>query len=552
MTVATAQRLQKFVSCWLRLSTLSWVPLALGIASAAEAQTTPSSPTASDRGVSCVALQSVNFADIQGAPTQVTRAKFLDSAEGGTSYCQVEGYVVPQVGFVLLLPASNWNRKFIEVGCGGWCGTLSPKSCESSLRRGYACIATDMGHTGAGGLWLRDNLQGQIDFSYRATHVTSVAGKAIASRFYRSNPRFSYFMGCSTGGYQGMVEAQRFPWDFNGIIAGAPDMDESDLAVRGIWLKRHFLDMHGRPLFDIQALRLIHAAALKQCSLGDGLEDGTVRNPVACKFEPKKLECKSSGTSECLTPEQVRALAALYGTPVTSKGESISSRGVFPGSELQWLESFQTTWGDTYFRDTALLAIPGREWSYLDFDFDRDYQRSGTGVIFADTNPDLRRFKAAGGKLISYQGANDTAGIPGAIIDYYETVERTMGGRAATLDFFRLFVVPGMRHCSGGDGAYAIDYLSYLEAWVEQGNPPEKLVGAHVDDEYLLAHPVWWMGADASPEDRIWAAAFGLTFPLDLTIPISFTRPVYPYPMVSRYSGHGNPNAAASFNSARP
>jgi len=515
---------------------------------AAHAQGHPSSPTTTSREAGCAALLGADFSQIQDAPAQVSAAMLVQSSEGTPSFCRVEGYVAPQVGFALLLPLSTWNGKLLEVGCGGWCGSADPERCDASLKRGYACITTDMGHRGAGGLWFRNNLQGQIDFSYRATHVTAVAGKAIASRFYGNDPRLSYFMGCSTGGYQGLVEAQRFPWDFNGIVAGAPDMDESDLAMRGLWIKRNFLDEHGRPLFDSDALQLIHRAALKQCTLGDGLEDGVVRDPVGCKFESRQLECKGNEKKAgCLSARQVRALTAIYGNPETSDGKTISTRGVLPGSELLWSHSFETTWGDIYFRDTALLAVAGKEWTSSDFDFDRDYKRTGAGVIFNDTNPDLRRFKAAGGKLISYQGANDTLEMPGAIVDYYETVERTMGGRTATQNFFRLFVVPGMNHCTGGDGAFAIDYLSYLEAWVEHRNAPDKLIGAHVSDRYLLTQPSKWFGSDASPDDRMWEAAFGLEFPLSTAIPVQFTRPVYPYPTVVEYSGHGDRNSAGSF-----
>ena len=160
--------------------------------------------------------------------------------------------------------------------------------------------------------------------------------------------------------------------------------------------------------------------------------------------------------------------------------------------------------------------MTGKDWKYTDFDFDRDYARSGVGVIFADTNPDLRKFKAAGGKLISYQGGNDALQIPGAIFDYYETVERTMGGRARTQDFFRLFAIPGMNHCTGGDGVFAFDYLGYLEAWVERGQAPDVMIGTHLP------------GPSQAP-------------------PKTFTRPVYPCPLHARYKGTGDPNDAANF-----
>jgi hypothetical protein len=499
----------------------------------------------------CQGLVGVDFSNIVHAPTQINAAKLVknvgelfDATEGAAPpelvakvnktlgsiqpFCHVSGYVTPNVGFDLLLPTARWNGNFLHVGCGGWCGSTTFAAISCALHGDYACIGTDMGHTGAGGLWLRNNLQAEIDFSYRATHVASLAGKAIVEQFYAKSPNKSYFMGCSTGGYQAMVEAQRFPWDFDGIIAGAPDMDESDLAVRGIWLKRNFIGKDGQPVLDSAAIQLVHRAALAKCDMDDGVKDGIVGDPTHCKFDPAVLLCKAGKESGCLIPLQVQAVKNIYGVPVTSKGEPISTRGVFPGSELNWVENFSRVWGEEFFKDTALLSILGKEWIYTDFDFDRDYKRSGAGVIFADTNPDLRKFKAAGGKLLSYQGGNDTLEIPGAIFDYYETVEKTMGGRAATQDFFRLFTVPGMNHCTGGDGVFAFDYLRYLEAWVEQGRAPDVMIGAHVSGLQKY-------------EDMM------LKYPLDPSTPIAFTRPVYPYPLHAKYKGTGDPNNAANF-----
>jgi len=528
-----------------------WAAILLGMVMQAATATGWAQPTPVDDAAHCQAVGAADFSNIVDAPTQVSEARLVkdvagllgDPGELGRFFgmdkltkafgnvqptCRVSGYVSPNVGFVLLLPVSNWNGKFLHVGCGGWCGSTAfvPLACAS--HPGYACIGTDMGHTGEGGLWSRNNLQAQIDFSYRATHVATLAGKAIVERYYAAAPNKSYFMGCSTGGYQGMVEAQRFPWDFNGIIAGAPDMDESDLAVRGVWLKRNFIGKDGKPVLSPDDVRLLHEAVLAKCDMDDGVKDGIVSAPYSCAFDPAELECKVGRHAGCLSPVQVQAVKNIYGRPISSNGEPISSRGVFPGSELAWAESFSNTWGDDFFKDTALLSIPGTEWKYTDFDFDKDYKRSGIGVLYADTNPDLRRFKAAGGKLLSYQGGNDTLEIPGAVFDYYETVEKTIGGRAATRDFYRLFMIPGMNHCGGGDGAFAFDYLSYLEAWVEHGKAPDVMIGAHVTG----------LGK--------YGAAL-LKMPLDPATPVSFTRPVYPYPQHAKYKGSGDSKDAANF-----
>jgi len=462
-------------------------------------------------------------------------AEFMEQAERSVGsiqpYCRVSGYVTPNVGFELLLPVNHWNGKFLHVGCLGWCGTTGWVGYFCAMHPDYACMGTDMGHNGAGGLWFRNNPQAQIDFSYRATHVTTLAGKAITEYYYGSGPRRSYFMGCSTGGYQGMVEAQRFPWDFDGIVAGAPDMDESDLAVRGVWIKQNFMGRDGEPVLGPEDIQLVHQAALGSCDLDDGVKDGIISDPVHCKFDPRRLICKAGESTHCLSAAQAQAVVNIYGSPVTSKDERLSSRGVWPGSEGNWSDTFTDTWGDEYFEATALLTSPGKKWGYADFDFDHDYARSGAGVLFVDTNPDLRKFKAAGGKLISYQGGNDTLEIPGAVVDYYATAEKTMGGRVATQDFFRLFIIPGMNHCTDGDGVFVFDYLSYLEAWVERGRPPDTMIGMHVKD--LSKYGGW-----------------GLKVPLDPDIPVAFSRPVYPYPLYPKYRGRGNPARAENFGPA--
>ena len=202
-----------------------------------------------------------------------------------------------------------------------------------------------------------------------------------------------------------------------------------------------------------------------------------------------------------------------------------------------------------FFKYLLYRPAPGSSWRITDFDFDHDYQRLGLGAMYTDSNPDLRRFKAAGAKLLVAQGGYDGLEIPGAIFDYYETVERTMGGRDETMNFFRLFLVPGMRHCSSGDGAFAVDYLKYLESWVEQGRAPEMMMGAHVDTDYLLKQT---SEKDGSPRDRVWTAAFHLSYPLDANVPVKFTRPFYPYPAYAKYTGKGDPNDARNFAPVAP
>jgi feruloyl esterase len=483
----------------------------------------------------CSALPDIDFSSIQDAPTQVQSAKIVDASDGSPAFCKVEAYVYPEVGIEIHLPiVKDWNGKLIVAGNGGWAGVLSGGACDGNLKRGYACVTTDTGHRGRGddGLWAQDNLAAQVDFGYRAIHVATLAAKSILSHYYSKDAQKAYFMSCSTGGYQGMVEAQRFPWDFDGIIAGAPDMDEADLTMREVWAQRSQLDGNGKAILDAGALGILHQAALDECDMDDGVKDGLISNPVGCSFDPSKLLCKAGETRACLSAAQVEAAKRVYAGPPHTKERAV--RGALPGSEKTWDFGTGTKYSDSFFQYMVYGASPN--WTTANYDFEHDYKRLGLAAIYTDTNPDLRRFKAAGGKLLVFQGGTDTVEMPTAIVDYYETVEKVMGGLEPTQDFFRLFIIPGMNHCGGGDGATTIDYLSYLENWVEQNQAPDKMIGAHVSDSYLKSLP---------------EASRNVTVPLDPKIPLSFTRPMYPYPQFARYAS-GDPNDAASFRPVQP
>lgn len=487
----------------------------------------------------CAAILSMDFLAVQDAPARIVSSGLVGSSGDTPAHCVVDGYVAPQVGFELKLPLSGWNGKLVAVGNGSWGGRVNGQSCDRHVRRGYACVASDTGHKGGSsdGLWAANNLAAQVDFGFRSVHVMTLAAKAIVGRYYSKEIARSYFVGCSTGGYEGLVEAQRFPWDFDGIIAGAPDMDEADLTMRELWGSRSFLDARGQPLLGDAQLRLLHEAVLAECDRDDGVKDGVIGNPLACRFDPEKLLCEGNKEKQCLTPDQVEAVRRIYSGPPVPETQSMV-RGVLPGSELAWgaLGAMGPRAGDGLFRYMIYGASP--EWSPANYDFNRDYKRLGLGAFYTDTNPDLRRFKASGGKLLVYQGWNDITEMPTAIVDYYETVEKTMGGRSLTQSFFRLFMVPGMSHCGGGEGAYSIDYLRYLEAWIEQRKAPNRLLGGHIDDAYVAR----------LPETAELPIADLLRKDADQTeVPITFTRPIFPYPQYAKYAGVGDPNNAANF-----
>lgn len=506
----------------------------------AQADTGATVPQKSD--AQCEDLAKADFSGIQDAPTAVTEAKRAGVSDDLPPHCRVAGYVTPNVGFELLLP-DKWNGKFLHVGCGGFCGVLSSKwgACDDPIRRGYACLASDLGHksTFADAKWAFNNLQAKMDFGYRATHVATLAGKAITAQHYAHAPKRSYFLGCSTGGKQGLMEAQRFPWDFDGIVAGAPSINELGDAMAVLWITLAFLDKDHRALLKSEDFKLIHSAVLEACDRNDGVKDGLIGDPRRCAVNLGKLKCASNGTESCLSSEQLAAVQKIYSGPVTSGGERLYSGGATLGSELHWLLEGpgllslegMLKYLTEQFRYTAFYPDPGPAWKVTDFDFERDSRRLGLmEPLYSPTNPDLRQFKAAGGKLMLYHGWSDILVMPSDSVDYYETVERTMGGQSATQDFFRLFMLPGVAHCGGGEGADTVDYLSSLEAWVEHGQAPDKLIGAHLKTDGVAA---------------------SMKFPLN-SPNIEFSRPLYPYPLTAKYLGHGDPKDASSFGPVRP
>jgi hypothetical protein len=484
----------------------------------------------------CAQIVAHDFSNVEEAPTQITSSNFVPEAGDAPAFCKIEGYVSPQIGFELQLPTSNWNGKFLEVGCAGTCGIVWTGWCAGPLGKGYACIGSDMGHKGTStdGLWAYNNVQAELDWAFRATHVVALAGKAIAENYFGRPPAKSYFLGCSTGGRQGLMEAQRFPWDFDGVIAGAPAIDSPGGRMRQLWDLHSLLDNERKPLFDDEALQVLHEGAMAACDRDDRIVDGIISDPSHCKFDPSTLACKRSGQSKCLTQAQIQAAKAVYAGPTTANGVKIYAGGLEPGSELEWrdlVDSFGARVAD-FFKYMGFVPDAGPTWTYHQFNFDRDYKRlDQMNALYSASNPDLRRFQAAGGKLIVYHGWEDKSVAPAESVDYFQTVERTMGGRGPTDSFFRLFMVPGMTHCTGGNGAFAVDWLSYLERWIENGSAPDSVVASHIDN-------------------LDWPHAFALAFPLSSKSPVSFTRPVYPYPRWARYKGSGDPKDHNNFEPA--
>lgn len=496
---------------------------------------------------SCDALQNAVFHDNSDALTQIIDTKVVARNGETPGYCEVNGYVAPNVNFVLRLPLTSWNGKFIELGCSGECGATDHISeCDEPLGRGYACIVSDGGHrsTRIDLEWAYNNPLAMTDYLALAEHVTALAGKMIAERYYSQPPGKSYFMGCSSGGVEGLLEVQKFPWDFDGVIAGAPDLNISGVWINLLWGNRAMTDGAGKPRLTQSDLDLLHQAVVAKCDLNDGVKDGLIGDPRACHFNSSDLLCRDGRkSSQCLTADQIETVNKIYSGPMTSKGEQIVTPVSLLGSEKAWIDwyvgsdrnptALYNYIGDG-FRYYLFRPNPGPNWKPEYFDFDRDYKRLGMAQILEPVHdPDLRRFKENGGKLIVYHSWSDPAAGVLHTVDYYDTVERIVGSREETQDFFRLFVIPGGDHCRGGEGAFAVDYLTALESWVEKGQAPQKLVGYNVEfkDSELVPH---W-----------------LKFPLDPT-KIKFSRPLYPYPTLAKYLGHGDPKYANSFGPVEP
>jgi feruloyl esterase len=488
-------------------------------------------------------LVQTDFSWIQDAPTEITSAQIVAPQESIPELCEVRGYVNSNVGFLLLLPSSSWNGKFLMVGCGGFCGDAelhARRDCPAGLRRGYACISTDMGHQGLVGKWAHNNLQAEVDFGYRATHVTALAGKDVTQKFYGRAPTVSYYMGCSTGGRQGMVESQQFPWDFDGMVIGAPGINLTGVVRQMVWatIANHRND--GSLILEEADVRLLHESVLSSCDKDDDLADGFLSDPSGCSFAPSSLKCGTGGKTDCLSTEQIEAAANIYAGPLTSTGVPTYTGGAALGSELDWLagrngehitmtdEYLYETFIADWFRYMFFYPDAGANWSLRDLNIDRDYKRMGMAeALLGGTNPDLRQFKASGGKMIIFQGLNDLQMQPKSIVDYYGLVERVIGGRDETQEFLRLFILPGVGHCSGGDGAYSVDYLSYIEDWVENGEAPDKLISERPSGDEI---PEWLLPISNDPGQA------------------KFRRPVFPYPHRAIYDGLGDPNDVKSFS----
>ena len=382
------------------------------------------------------------------------------------AHCRVAAVLKPSsdsnIEMEVWLPAENWNGKFQFVGGGGWAGIISYPAMASALQEGYATASTDTGHKGGNATFAIGHPEKVIDFAYRAVHESTVKAKAIMTSFYDRAPRLSYWNGCSTGGRQGLMEAQKYPDDFDAVIAGAPANYQTHLHA---WDLGVSIPTIKDPASAVPAAKLaaLNKAVMDACDARDGIKDGLINDPRACRFDVSTLLCKGGDTDNCLTAPQLESVKRAYAPAKTRSGDLVFP-GKEPGSETGWnvlgggpqppgvsIGSFQVAYNDL-------------NWDARTFELDRDLKLVDEKVGFINAvNPDLSRFKARGGKLLLYHGWNDTAISPGNAINYYTSVLSKMGSKQD--DWIRLFMAPGMQHCGNGPGPNQVNYMGVIERW---------------------------------------------------------------------------------------
>ena len=486
----------------------------------------------------CDALAGLDWTSLGDAKPKIETAQTVDPSGDLPGYCRIAGTIDSAIGFELRLPTKDWNGRFLMQGCGGLCGAIEMHRTDDALIRGYAVAHTDMGHQGpqtVGATWAYNNRQTEIDFAYRATHLTTEAAKQIVAAHYGNPSGYSYFRGCSTGGRQAMVSAQKYPDDFDGIIAGAPVNSDSSL-LNIYWSAEANRKSDNSVYLDGKALQLLTDGALKSCDKRDGLEDGVINKPLSCPFTPNKIICDQIQSDDCLSVEQVGAAIRLYDGAKTSRGEKYYSRGMIPGAEsgmtftLAGTETMPPMFRSVMKSNMQYLAFetdPPLTDQPIPFDFDTDPQKmTFMNELMGGTNPNLSGLQQTGGKLLLYHGWNDESLHPTASVDYWKAVQDKMGPEENITAFFRLFMIPGMQHCGAGPGADTIDFLSVMESWVEQDQAPDELIAYKTDGKRTF---------ERQPR-----------FPLQTT-DIKFARKIFPYPATARYNESGDPNDAESF-----
>ena len=515
--------------------------LVVGALAAAILAPTPSNaaspPPAASTVRSCSDLQRVF--EIPGARTHVEKTTEI---AGSPAYCEVEGFVEPAVGFKLRLPRDTYAGRYLQYGCDGLCGVVQDPVIRGCATAGadFAVASTNDGHVGQGGFpfnitdgtWAAGNQAARDDYFFRAPHVVSVASKQIIRAYYGSAPQRSYFAGCSTGGREGLLLAQRYPHDFDGIVAGAPvNVMGPLIGMYHAWLATMNVRPDGRPVLTADKLPALHNAVLAACDRLDGLTDGQIDDPRACHYDPVALQCPAgSDNDQCLTPAQVAIVQQLYRGLTDAHGVRLYPGWESRGSELAWngaiipdpvYGSFLAPLPDNYLKYLGYpIGTPHSSIKDLEFTVAELRRLTPEGVKGNAMSLDLSAFRRAGGKLIIWHGWDDQTVPSVGTVDYYDRLTRANGGRAATQQWARLFMVPTKYHCQlGGYKLTDLDPIPALVDWVEHSDAPDRIIATGVDPT---------------------------------THAVTRSRPVFAYPLRAAYDGTGSIDDATNFVAAKP
>ena len=444
-------------------------------------------------------------------------------ARGGNPYanlpafCRVTATLTPSsdsdIKTEIWLPAAGWNGKYQAVGNGGWAGTISYTALAAAVAAGYAGASTDTGHVGNNADFALGHPEKLIDLAYRSIHEMTVQSKTIINEHYGTPAKYSYYNGCSQGGRQGLAAAQKYPEDFNGIIAGAASWNQ--MRAHGA---REALNLvvnkDQDSVIPRSKYQMIHEAVLNACDALDGVKDGVIENPMQCNFDYAKLACIAGDAADCLTKGQVESAKAMTSPLKDPKtGKVLFDGHLMPGSELGWatLGGPEPLGLSTSGMKNVVFKDP--KWDYHTMNISTDVDlaaKSDKGEMYSG-DPNLKPFFDRGGKLLMYHGWSDPQVNPLLSVTYYKNVVDTVGKDKAT-NSIELFMIPGMNHCSGGPGTDTFEKVKTLEQWVEQGKKPSQIVASHLT---------------AGKVDK--------------------TRPLCPFPQVAKYKGAGDTNDAASF-----
>ena len=440
------------------------------------------------------------------------------------AFCRVAGTIRPtadsDIRFEVWMPLTGWNGKFVGGGNGVWAGSIAYGDMIAPLSRGYATAASDVGHQGSpmDGSFLTGHPEKLTDFGHRAVHETAVVAKATIRSFYGNAPKHSLYASCSTGGRIGLMEAYRYPDDYDGISAMAPANQMVPLMVMSLWTGAATMK-DAASMIPPPKFALVGKAVLEACDANDAVKDGIVTNPPACRFDPAVLQCKAGDAADCLTAPQVAALRAIYGGPKNPRTGKQIYPGLSVGSEPQMpvltmgKEPFPVA---TSFFRSPVFNDPS--WDFRSFDYDRDVDRAmAYGSDALDVPPTgLDRFFAGGRKLLLSHGWADGLIPAQSTVNFHQALVKVIGRKHAN-DDERLFMVPGMGHCGGGSGPSAVDMIGAIDQWVETGKAPERLVASNPPGQQPAR-----------------------------------TRPLCPYPKVAKYTGSGSTDEEANFRCDAP